>query len=222
MDTESKIALTWKCYDPGGALALPDDVLSFAPAFDSDSLPLEALSLLPAGRCSSGLLDDIAAGRLDAAGRGVGLFLGDPFLSLERAERVLGGAGATWVTMLPSLAQHESVLRDDLRPVGLTVATELARLAAFRRRGFRTLAVVSSPEDADAVAEHPADAVLSIQTTAEIQISFPSLPQREAAAGLVADRLAALEMALPVLPVVTPAEMPRMTRPCLARPAWAV
>lgn len=213
-----KNALLWKCHDPGVLIGLPEGFVTFGAAFSAPDLPREATLLLPGNTGSTGLLRDIAQVPERMFGLGVGLFLNDPFLNFRQVAKELLGLGVTWLVSLPSMAQHDPGFRSDLEAVGLSVDAELAHLAEARQAGMHTLAVVSSASQAAALARHPADAVLVIPTTADIQISFPSLTRREAMAAAVRTALKGDAPQVPVLTFLRSDELSRSTGAALARP----
>lgn len=174
--------------------------------------------LLPAGQGSRGLLSRVSANPKVVEQMGLGLYLGDPFLNHQRIAADLKNWSVSWVSNLPSVAQHEQAFRDDLENFGFSLADELASLAQYRQDGIKTLAVVSDVQHVDALIEHPADAVLVIQTTKDIQVSFPSLPQRLVLVHKVTDRARECNLDIPVLPLVTQQELQRDQISAVCRP----
>ena len=210
--------LLWRSHDSNGAHWLPRGFLSMSPPFRNDALPLESIALLPGSSGSQGLLQHIAANPACAQGNGVGLFLGDPFLNLEQITQQLKKLEVQWICNLPSMAQHAEEFRNQLADVDISVAGELKALHEFRLHGFHTLAGLSSTDHLHTLVSHPADAILVLQTTDDLQISFPSLPQRlkkvtEIAAIAMIDKCK-------VLPVVTESELPQLSSNAVLRPVW--
>lgn len=138
--------------------------------------------------------------------RGIGLFLSDPFLNTPQICAMLDRTGVNWMTNLPSLAQHDDEFLREIGDVGFSVAREIEALAAYRSSGFRTLAVVSSTTHSTAIVAHPADAVLVVPNTRALQVSYPSLPQREATVKDIQKKLRASGLDIPVFPLVTASE----------------
>jgi len=174
--------------------------------------------LLPSTAGSSGLLDTILQTPTIIRDRGIGLFLSDPFLNTPQICAMLERIGVKWVTNLPSLAQHDDEFLREIGDVGFSVAQELHALAAYRDGGFRTMAVVSSNSHCDAIVAHPADAVLVVPNTRALQVSYPSLPQREATVREIRKTLGAAGLDIPVFPLVTTADNLQPDTPAIERP----
>lgn len=179
----------WQCSAKARALGLPAGFLTFGPAFTNTDLPIEALTLLPSGDCSRGLIGALADNTAALPGLGVGLYLDDPFLNIERIARQFSDWSIAWVTNLPTIAQHDQQFRDDLRDVNFSVENELQTLLTFRAHGFKTLASVSNERQVASMSDYAPDAILVVQSTKDLQISFPSLSARQAQAHRVADAL---------------------------------
>ena len=195
----------WHCSRKARSHGLPEGFVTFGPAFSDPQLPIEALLLLPSGNCSRGLLQALR-GASDLRGCGVGLYLGDPFINIDRVASDFAEWSVSWVTNLPSIAQHDEHFRSDLQEVGFSVDNELEVLAQFRKHGFKTLAAISDTNQARTLADYPADAVLALQTTDELQISFPSASKRQAMARSVTETLPDSMIGKPVITLTNEGE----------------
>lgn len=198
--------LLWNCRPGQVPDDLPTGIVTFGPAFLDANLPTEVLMLLPSTEGSSGLLRAVGEAPQILRGRGIGLFLSDPFLNTPQICAMLHRLDVSWVTNLPTLAQHDDEFLREIGDVGFSVARETEALAVYRADGFRTLAVVSSTAHCAAILAHPADAVLVIPNTRALQVSYPSLPQREATVKDIRGNLTAAGLDIPVFPLVTASE----------------
>ncbi len=174
--------------------------------------------LLPSTGGSTGLLSTIAKTPEIARDRGVGLFLSDPFLNTPQICAMLGRIGVNWMTNLTTLAQHDEEFLREIGDVGFSVAREIEALAAYRANGFRTVAAVSSTAHCAAIVAHPADAVLVVPNTKALQVSYPSLPQREAIANDIQRNLRSSGLDIPVFPLITASESLQSGGPAIERP----
>ena len=215
--------LKWKCLAgtdsrTSQALALPDRFITQSAVFESPDLPLECLALLPSGQGSLGLITDINTHSGLSENQGIGLFLNDPFLNITQVANLLETHKIGWITNLPSIAQHEESLRRDLYDVGISMETELARLAEFRQQGVRTLAAISTLKHAAMLDQHPADAVVVLQTTEELQVSFPSFATRKPRYLEIRKFLRQHNDNAYVLPILSTSETAQFREPALLRP----
>ena len=215
------MTLLWTCSRKARELGLPTEFATVGPPFNEPDVPVEAMILLPSGMGNEGLVQTIHSNAVSPPVSGVGLFLNDPFLRFSKTVGLLKASGVSWVANLPSVAQHDRAFRQQLDDVSFTVAHELSVLARFRSEGFKTLAVVSDLTQCDALLEHPADAVLRVQTTSDVQISFPSETQRNAATDEIARALQTMPSPPPVMPLVTELEFSRVDFPAIRRPTFA-
>ncbi len=170
--------LHWKILPPPACRAMPEGIITFAPAFTHPKLPIEALTLLPKTACSQGLLADIAENPELALNRIVGLFITDPFLNLSRIAKDFGRRNVTWVANLPTIAQHDEEFRSLVGDVGFGVKNEMAALAQLSKAGMRTLGAISDPSDALIVAAARPDAVFILPDFACLTKGFTSLATR--------------------------------------------
>jgi hypothetical protein len=216
------MTLLWTCSKKARELGLPAEFATVGPPFDEPDVPVEAMILLPSGAGNERFVQTIHSNARTSPVSGVGLFLNDPFLRLSKTVALLKASGVSWVANLPSVAQHDRSFRQQLDDVGFTVTHELNVLAQFRVEGFKTLAVVSDPTQCGALSDHPVDAVLRVQTTSDVQISFPSETQRTAAADDIARELRNLPSRPPVMPLVTELEFSRIDYPAIRRPVFAL
>lgn len=210
--------LYWRCAGENAPSELPTGFITLSSTFFDENLPAECLALLPSGNGSRGLLEDVVAQPEIVVDRGVGLFLNDPFLNITQIANTLKQHKIGWMTNLPSVAQHDQEFRNDLRDVGFSVQTELRNLAQLRQSGIRTMAAISSENHARMLVDYPADAVVVVQTTAELQVSFPSLSQRQARLESINYELAKHDTKLYAMALVTPAEVATQSGPVMLRP----
>jgi len=211
--------LLWRCHhQTRSECQLPYGFLSISPAFRNDDLPLESIALLPGGDGTNELLQQLILWPERTEGAGVALFLSDPFLNIKQVSSQLKNLGIDWISNIPSIAQHDEDFCNELADVDISIGRELKVLHEFRKQGFQTMATVSSKEHAITLADCPADAILVVQTTADLQISFPSLPQRLKKVRQIAELEGAANCS--VLPVVTESDLPQIDYPCVLRPIW--
>ena len=208
----------WRCHGQNANNKLPKGFISLSPTFIDANVPAECLGLLPSGAGSRGLLNDLAAQPALVANRGVGLFFSDPFLNITQIANFLEQHQIGWITNLPSIAQHDAQFRSDLGDVGFTVQAELSCLAQLRRPGIRTLAAISSSSHVDMLADCPADAVVVVQTTSDLQVSFPSIGQRQARLDSIDRALEKHGAGISAMLLVTAEEVADQAGPVLLRP----
>lgn len=166
---------------------LPASVLTIGPAFDHESMPHEAAILLPTNAGPTRLIEQLINDRVAARDAILGLFLAHPFLNVKIQAARLSEAGFTWITNLPSVAQHDEEFSRQLSDVDLGYDRELVYLAQFRAEGFRIAAVVSDDRGAaDAAAVQP-DVMIVLPRVADFAAGFPSLRQRSSAVQTAAE-----------------------------------
>ncbi len=210
--------LFWECAGKSANTNLPKGFITLSPAFFDPKLPAECHALLPSGNGSRGLLEAIAREPEIAVERGIGIFFNDPFLNITQVSQMLNQHQIGWIANLPSIAQHDAEFRSDLRDVGFSVQAELRCLAQLRRPGLRTMAAISSTTHADMLADFPADAVVVVQTTSELQVSFPSFGQRLARLESINNVLQKQTLGICAMPLVTAAEGVTQASPVILRP----
>ena len=210
--------LFWGCVGQSTNTNLPTGFITLSPAFFDPKLPAECHGLLPSGDGSRGLLEVIASEPGVLVDRGIGLFFNDPFLNITQISNFLDQHQISWITNLPSIAQHDPEFRSDLRDVGFSVQAELRCLAQLRRPGLRTMAAISSSNHADMLADFPADAAVVVQTTSELQVSFPSFGQRLARLESINEVLQKQKSAVCAMPLVTATEEAAQASPVVLRP----
>ncbi|MEM7171440.1 MAG: hypothetical protein AAF530_14810 [Pseudomonadota bacterium] len=179
--------IVWRSEKTALAMALPQQILTVAPAFTHQNLPPEVGLLLPSLPGARQLVNYISDRPLDLTQSIIGLFLADPFFAVAREKGVLDRANASWVTNLPSVAQQDPGFFHQLADVGLDQELELERLAALKDLGVRiAITVVDGPSTAKALALEPA-ALFVVPRVSDFAAGFPSLRQRGAAAQQVAE-----------------------------------
>lgn len=208
----------WRSSQEAAVIGLPAGFLTLAPAFVQPPLPVEALMLLPAGTGSRGMLDAIAQAPSAVVNNGIGLFLGDPFLNSRRIAVDLRSWSVSWVSNLPTVAQHDEAFQQDLAEVGFSVASELELLFEYRCHGFKTLAALSDLTHIHHLRAHPVDAILWVQTTRDLQVSFPSLPQRQSLVRDARLKMQQLGIDCHILPLVNEDELLYSTIAAICRP----
>lgn len=170
----------------GAAAELPPDIVTLAPRLAAPGLPPEVAGLLPNQDTGRTLLAAVAEGRIrpaeGSAPPALGLFLADPFLTVGRVADALAGAGLRWIAALPSVAQHDGDMAQQLADVGLDMVRECRRLAEFGSLGFATVAVAGDSAAAALAADAGCDAVLVLPRVGDFAAGFPSLRQRSSAA----------------------------------------
>lgn len=196
----------WRIVSPGHAEFLPKAILTVAPALPGERVPMEVGLLLPVGRGRESLAQVVSATPEIAAGMGAGLFMANPFLSVDRDAARLREAGVGWVANLPSTHQQDAEFRQQLEDVGLDWAREIACLARFGDLGLKRLAVLCDEAAcADVLAAKP-DAIVILPRVADFAAGFPSMLRRGGSAHAVAATLRARGWDGPVLVLGTEAE----------------
>ena len=196
----------WRIVAPNHADILPDGFLTVAPAMPGDAVPAEVGLLLPAGNGGGALTDLVSSDPVIAADQGVGLFMANPFLAVDREAARLQAAGVTWVANLPSTHQQDGEFRQQLEDVGLDWAREIECLSRFGALGLKRLAVLcDEAAAADVLAARP-EAVVILPHVGDFAAGFPSMLRRGGSAQAVAQALRAEGWAGPVLVLGTDAE----------------
>ena len=167
--------------------AVPAAVLTTSAGFDHPNMPPEVALMLPTNDGPAAFADTLLQAQNRDPAVAAGLFLSDPFLSVERVGRRLRDAGVEWVCNLPSVEQQDEEFTQLLADVGLDRHGEVAALGKFKEAGLKVAAVVSSAAGACDVAGIGADAIIVLPRISEFAAGFPSPRQRGAAAQSVRD-----------------------------------
>jgi len=169
----------------------PRRLLTIAPQFRHEGVPDEVSLLLPTNEGPQRLIDTVVEATLLEGEDGLGLFLANPFLNLDRQAERLEKAGIRWIANLPSVEQQDEEFTQQLADVGLDRARELDCLTRLRAAGFRTLAVVSDAAGAVQAVATQTEGLIVIPRIADFAAGFPSSRQRGDAATEIADAAAA-------------------------------
>lgn len=196
----------WRIVAPDHAENLPAGFLTAAPSLPGDRVPMEVGLLLPAGKGRGMVTDTVVANPAAAVGKGVGLFMANPFLAVDREASRLQAVGVNWVANLPSTHQQDADFRQQLQDVGLDWARELSCLERFGALGLKRLAVLCDEAgSAEVVAAKP-DAVAILPRVADFAAGFPSMLRRGGSAQTVAKTLRGAGWNGPVLVLGSEAE----------------
>ena len=168
-------------------LDVPEGVLTVAPAFHEEAIPLEVGSLLPTSAGPRAFIELIDQEGPDLTRFAVGLFLADPFLNLGRECVRIRNTGARWIASLPSVEQHDQEFTQQLSDVGLDSSRERDCLSRFREGGFNIAAVVSDGDSATQAAKLRPEILIVLPRVSDFAAGFPSARQRGAAAQTVKD-----------------------------------
>jgi hypothetical protein len=178
---------------------LPRGIATFAPPFGGNDVPNEVALLLP-NRDSLGFTRQaLETDPGVAAGLAVGLFLANPFLDLAMETKRLRRLGVAWIANLPSVEQQDTEFTQQLDDVGLDRSLEFARLAAFRKADFGTIAVVADGEGARLALDADPAAFFIMPRVADFAAGFPSFRQRGAMATAVRRALSETTWRGPIL-----------------------
>lgn len=134
--------------------------------------------LLPTTSGTKSILKQVEQNSSLFDGAAVGLFLPDVFINLSRTVSVLQKAKVNWVCNLPTTGQYDNEFKQYLSEVEMGVQKEIEMLSAFKKLGFKTLAIISSEKDALAFAHSKPDALGVIPQAATFSAGFPSLKLR--------------------------------------------
>ncbi|RVU38121.1 hypothetical protein EOI86_02110 [Hwanghaeella grinnelliae] len=205
-DTARPCLALWRIVAPNHVDRLPSGFLTATPGLPDDRVPMEVGLLLPAGRGRGVVTDTVIADPAAAAGRGVGLFMANPFLAVDREAARLQAAGIGWVSNLPSTHQQDADFQQQLQDVGLDWARELACLAKFGDLGLKRLAVLCDEAACEDVLAAKPNAVAILPRVADFAAGFPSMLRRGGSAQAVANTLLDAGWQGPVLVLGSEAE----------------
>jgi len=196
----------WRIAAPDGAGRLPSGFLTAAPGLPGHAVPMEVGLLLPAGQGQGSIIDSVSNDPLVAHGMGVGLFMANPFLDVDREAARLRSAGVHWVANLPSTHQQDAEFRQQLEDVGLDWQREVGCLARFGVLGLKRLAVLCDEASCTDVLAAGPEAIAILPRVADFAAGFPSMLRRGGSAQAVAGTLRAKGWDGPVLVLGSEAE----------------
>jgi len=205
-DTDQPSLALWRVVSPNHADTLPSGFLTAAPGLPGDRVPMEVGLLLPAGKGRGMVTDTVVANAAAVEGEGVGLFMANPFLAVDREAPRLQAVGVNWVANLPSTHQQDADFRQQLQDVGLDWTRELTCLARFGALGLKRLILFCDEADCVEVAAAKPDAVAILPRVADFAAGFPSMLRRGGPAQAVAKRLRDAGWEGPVLVLGSEAE----------------
>lgn len=191
---------------PSSTAAIPDSILTIAPAFAHESMPHEVAILLPTNPGPTRLIEQLVAAPPAPHDLVLGLFLASPFLNVKVESARLLRAGFRWIANLPSVVQQDEEFSQQLADVGLGFERELECLAQFRSEGFRTMAVVADARTAATAAAIDPDLMTVLPRTADFAAGFPSLRQRSTAVQAISEAVRQAGWAGPLLGLGEPRE----------------
>ncbi|WP_425403529.1 hypothetical protein [Hwanghaeella sp.] len=196
----------WRIVAPNHSALLPACILTAAPSLPGDRVPMEVGLLLPTGGGKDSVTGIVPSDAEERGAAGIGLFMANPFLSVEREAERLKRAGVEWVSNLPSTHQQDPEFRQQLEDVGLDWTREVRCLAEFGELGFKRLAVLCDEAAcADVLAARP-EAVAILPRVADFAAGFPSMLRRGGSAQGVAMALREKGWSGPVLVLGSEAE----------------
>ncbi len=196
----------WRIVAPNHAGTLPTGFLTAAPGLPAHAVPMEVGLLLPAGQGQGSIVDVVSNDPLVAHGMGVGLFMADPFLAVDREAARLKSAGVGWVSNLPSTHQQDTEFRQQLEDVGLDWGREVGCLARFGALGLKRLAVLCDEASCPEVLTARPEAIAILPRVADFAAGFPSMLRRGGSAQAIAATLRAKGWDGPVLVLGSEAE----------------
>lgn len=167
----------------------PSCVLSAAPQFTHEGMPLEIGHLLPTSAGPMNVVTSVTSAAQRQSNAIVGLFLANPFLNIDREAERLHAAGYRWIANLPTVDQQDAEFSHQLSDVSLDRAREFAALGRFKELGFNVAVVVSDPDAASEAVSIPPDLIFVIPKVADFAAGFPSTRQRGAVANAVVGAL---------------------------------
>ncbi|MDF1749190.1 MAG: hypothetical protein P1V34_09995 [Alphaproteobacteria bacterium] len=163
-----------------------EQFITFAARLEHDSLPAEVSLLLPNQDGARALIKAIHAAEIPAQDAlGLGLFLADPFFIVDHQIDALKAAGISWITNLPSVAQHDDSFAQQLSEVQFNLTRELDRLAEFKAAGFRIAVTVTDATGATAACALDPDMLIVLPHVGDFSAGFPSFRHRGVSADAV-------------------------------------
>lgn len=176
-----------------------------------EGLPPEVALLLPNQDTNRLMMDALARPDPVIVNVGIGFFMADPFLNLDRIVGALRQAGIQWVANLPSVEQQDAVFTRQLTDIGLDHDRELSRLAALRGQGFRIAVSLSDADTAPAALAIDPDALIVLPRVADYAAGFPSFRQRGTVAQSIRQAAQAAGWTGPILGLGEASEVPHQT-----------
>ena len=173
--------LCWKITPRSGdntSVVPIDGIFTIAPGFSHQNMPPEIAGLLPSNEGPRAFIDRVLTQPNWPAQFALGLFMSDPFLSIESESQRLIAHGVQWVTNLPSVDQHEEEFTQQLSDVGLDQTREFNALTRFKEAGMNIALIVSAPEKIEQIVQLCPDAVIVIPKVTDFAAGFPSPRQR--------------------------------------------
>lgn len=169
----------------------PTSIWTQAPGLTQPDMPPEVALLLPSGTGASGFIDLLTKPSIEPTVEALGLFLADPFLSVEREAPRLRSLGIKWIASIPTVDQYGIEFTRELKDVGLDRQLELENLRRFKAEGFSILASTCSVEGAPMVASIDPHLALALPIISDFAAGFPSPWQRWTAAQAVQEGMMA-------------------------------
>lgn len=163
----------------------PTYILTHAPGLYHETMPVEVALLLPSNAGASAFIDGLIQVQNRQSFSAIGLFLADPFLSVEREAKRLRALGVSWVANIPAVDQYGADFTHDLSDVGLDQSLELENLRRFKEEGFSIMAASCGTRGGEACAAINPDIAFSLPNIGEFAAGFPSPRQRRTSAEAV-------------------------------------
>jgi predicted TIM-barrel enzyme len=145
----------------------------------SDQLAPEIALLLPTIAGTKSVLDQVEKNPSTFIDVAVGLFLQDVSINFSKTISTLQKANVKWVCNLPTTSQYDNEFKLYLSEVGMGVQKEVEMLSAFKKLGFKTMAIASSEKDALAFLHSNPDALAILPPVTTFTAGFPSLKLRK-------------------------------------------
>jgi len=178
--------LSWKIVLRAGvgdiAADAPTQVLTIAPTFRHENMPLEVGLLLPTNTGPRQFLEEINHNPPTTRGAILGLFLNDPLLNIPTESARLLKSGFQWVANLPSVEQQDLYFSQQLSDVGLDRQREFDLLALLKSEGFKIAVVLADSAAVPAAVKLDPEIIIVAPRVADFAAGFPSPRQRGRAA----------------------------------------
>lgn len=161
---------------------IPEQVLTIAPAFQHDNMPLEVSLLLPTSMGPRHFLKKINQNSPVSENAILGLFLNDPLLNITTEKSRLRQSGFQWIANLPSVEQQDHEFAQQLSDVGIDRQREFDLLDRLKSEDFKIAVVVSDSTAIPSVVKIDPDIIIVIPKVSDFAAGFPSPRQRSQAA----------------------------------------
>lgn len=161
---------------------IPEQVLTIAPAFQHDNMPLEVSLLLPTSMGPRHFLKEINQNTSVSDSAILGLFLNDPLLNITTEKSRLLQSGFQWIANLPSVEQQDHEFAQQLSDVGIDRQREFDHLERLKSEGFKIAVVLSDSAAVPSVVKINPEIIIVVPRVSDFAAGFASPRQRNQAA----------------------------------------